>query len=88
MESAVRLQVLLDETRTEVDVELYQRRIADRLETVDLAGLDHKDIAGAALEGLAVDSPHSPAFTNELDLVIRMAMRPGTRTRLAMEQED
>jgi hypothetical protein len=37
-----------------VNIELYQRRITNRLEAVDLAGLDDKDIAGAALEGFAV----------------------------------
>ena len=51
------LQVLLDEARTEVHVELHQRRITNRLEAVDLTGLDDKDISGAALEGLAVDGP-------------------------------
>jgi hypothetical protein len=30
-----------------VNILLYQRRITNRLEAVDLAGLDDKDIAGA-----------------------------------------
>ena len=42
------LQVLLDKVGTEVNIELYQRRITNRLEAVDLAGLDDKDIAGVA----------------------------------------
>jgi hypothetical protein len=37
-----------------MNIVLYQRRITNRLEAVDLAGLDDKDIAGAALEGFAV----------------------------------
>ena len=48
------LQVLLDEARTEVNVELHQRRITNRLEAMNLTGLNHKDISRAALEGLAV----------------------------------
>src|SRR5882724_1117512 len=69
------LQVLLDEARIEVNVELHQRRITNRLEAMNLTGLDDKDISRAALEGLAVDGPHSPAFADELDLVIRVPMR-------------
>jgi hypothetical protein len=52
---------------------------------MDLAGLDDKDVSGAALEGLAAYCPHPPAFTNELDLVIRMPVWTRTRTRVPME---
>jgi hypothetical protein len=44
----------LDKVGTEVNIELYQRRITNRLEAVDLAGLDDKEIAGPVLEGFAV----------------------------------
>jgi hypothetical protein len=54
---------------------LYQRRIANSLEAVDLAGLDHKYISRAALERLAVNRPHSAALADELDLIIRMPVR-------------
>jgi len=70
-----------------VDVELYQRRIANRLEAVDLAGLDDKDVSSTALERVAVDRPRSTALTDELDLVIRMPMRTRSRAGLAIEQE-
>src|SRR6516165_4522456 len=86
-EGASTLQVLLDEARTEVNVDLYQRRVTKRLETMDLARLNHKDISGAALEGFAVDRPHSPAFTNKLNLVIGVPVRARSRTRLSMKQE-
>src|SRR5882762_561420 len=82
-----KLQVLLNEPRADVDVELYQWRIANGLEAVDLAGLDDKDVSRAALERLAIDSPRSAALTDELDLVIRMPMRTWSRTGLAIEQE-
>ena len=81
------LQVLLDEARIQVNVDLHQRRITDRLEAMDLTGLDDKDISRAALEGLAVYGPHSPAFTDELDLVIGMPVRTRPRSGLPMEQE-
>jgi hypothetical protein len=70
-----------------VDIELYQRRIANRLEAVDPARLDDKDVSRAALEGPAVDRPHPAAFANELDLVIRMAMRTRSGPALPMEQK-
>jgi hypothetical protein len=44
----------LDETWTQVDLKLYERRIANRLEAVDLARLDDKDVPSAALEGLTL----------------------------------
>src|SRR5882762_436543 len=81
------LQVLLDEARIEVNVELHQRRITNRLEAMNLTGLDDKDISRAALEGLAVDGPHSPALTDELDLVIRVPVRTRSRTGLPVEEE-
>jgi len=86
-EGASTLQVLLDEARTEVNVDLYQRRVTKRLETMDLARLNDKDISRAALEGFAVDRPHSAAFTNKLNLVIGVPVRARPRTRLSMKQE-
>jgi hypothetical protein len=77
----------LDEAGAEVDVDLDQGGIANRFEAVDLAGLDYKDVSGAALEGFSIDGPDSAAFTDELDLVIRMSMRTRSRTGLALEQE-
>lgn len=40
-----RLQILLDEAGTQADIHLYQRRIADRLETVNLTRLDNKNVS-------------------------------------------
>jgi hypothetical protein len=70
-----------------VNVELYERRITDSFEAVNLAGLGDKDIFRPALEGLAVDRPHSAALTDELDFVIRVPVRPRSGTGLPMEQE-
>src|SRR5690349_17494478 len=82
-----KLQVLLDETGAEVDVDLYQWRLANSLEAVDLTGLDDKDVSSAALECLAIDRPHPAALPDELDFVIRMPMRARSRTGLAIEEE-
>src|SRR6266478_2259780 len=84
---ATALKVLLDEVGTKVNVELYQWRITHRLEAVDLASLDDKDVSRAALEGFAAYYPHSPAFTDELDLVIGMPVRTRPRSGFPMEQE-
>ena len=51
------LQVFLNEAWTEVHVELDQWRIADRFEAVNLARLNDKDVASAALKGPAVYRP-------------------------------
>ena len=52
-----------------------------------LAGLDHKNIYRTAFERLSVHRPHSSSFSDELDLIVRMPMRPRTGSRLPMEQE-
>ena len=70
-----------------MDVELYQRRIANRLEAVDLASLDHKDVSSAALESFAIRRPQSPAFADELNLVVRVPMRTRPRTRLLSAED-
>src|SRR5690606_36956366 len=43
-------EVLLNEPRAEVDVQLDERAVADAAEAVDLARLDHEDVAGFGLE--------------------------------------
>jgi hypothetical protein len=45
-----------------MDVELHERRVADAAEAVHLAGLDDQDVAGAHLEGAAVDDPAATAL--------------------------
>jgi hypothetical protein len=81
------LKVLLDKAGAEVNVELDEWGITNHLKTVDLTSLDDKNVSSAALEGLAAYRPHSTAFTNELDLVIRMPVRTRPRSGLTVEQE-
>jgi hypothetical protein len=69
-------------------VNLDERRIADTLEAVDLAGLDDQDIAGAGFEFVPVHGPQSTAFTHELNFVVRMTVRSGPAARQRAEQID
>src|SRR3954447_24690744 len=71
-------QVLLNEARAQVDVELDEGDVADATEAVDLPGLDDQDVAGAGFEVLPVDRPQPTAFAHELDLVVGMAVRSRT----------
>src|SRR5262245_9702003 len=81
-------EVLLNERRAHVHVHLNQVLVPDRLEAVDLPCFDHEDIAGLAFELDAVDCPEPAAFTDELNLVVRMAMWPGTGAWLGAQQVD
>jgi hypothetical protein len=79
--------VLLDETRTEVNIQLNKRHIPNIAEAMDLAGLDDENVAGAGLEFLAIHSPESATLPHELNLVIRMTVRPGTLPRESIEEK-
>jgi hypothetical protein len=63
------------------------RWTSDRLEAVNLTRLDYKNVSSTALKGFAVDRPHSTAFADELDFVIRMTVWTRSGTGLPMEQE-
>src|SRR5690242_6444252 len=85
--SGRRLQVLLDERRTQMYVELDERLVTDHGESVDLARFDDENVAGAGLEFLAVhDVPSAPRL-DELNLVVRMPVRTGTAAGLTVEQK-
>ena len=70
-----------------MDVELYERLVADRGEGVHLAGFDHEHVAGTGLERLPLDRPAPTARLDELDLVVRMTVRPGPSASLAAKEE-
>ena len=70
-----------------MNVELYERRVADSFEAVDFASLDDEDIARTALEAFAVHCPYATAFADELDLIVRMPMRSRAGTGFPIEQE-
>jgi|SRR5689334_2613189 len=80
--------VFLNELRTEMDIELHERNVADACEAVDLACLDDENVSGARLEFLAVDDIPTAAFADELDLVVRMTVGPWTAAGSAVEQKD
>jgi len=70
-----------------MDVELHERLIANGGEAVHFAGFDHEHVTRGRLECLTLDRPPAAARLNELDLVIRMPVRPGAAAGLPTEQE-
>jgi hypothetical protein len=77
----------LNESGTQVDVELYQRGIANGLEAVNFAGFDDEYVTGAAFEGLTIHRPYAATLADKLDLVVRMAMWTRTGTGLTVEEK-
>lgn len=71
-------QVLLNESRAQVYVQLDERFIADAAEAVNLPRLDDENVAGPGLEFFFIHDPDAAAFPNELDFVVRMDMGAGT----------
>jgi hypothetical protein len=69
-------------------VDLNKRRLTNAAEAVDLAGLHDEDVAGASFKLFPIHVPESPAFTHDLNLIIWMAMRPGTTTGKGAEEKD
>src|SRR6266516_3775304 len=80
-------QVLLNETRTEMDINLDEGRVADTAEAMDLPRLDDENVASAGFEFLSVDGPEAPTFPDELDFIVRMTMGPGTTPGERAEEE-
>jgi len=70
-----------------VDVYLDQRLLSDALKAVDLAGLDDQDVSGTRLELLSIHDIMAPALSQELDLVVRVAMGTRPPARQSPEQE-
>jgi hypothetical protein len=68
-----------------VHVHLNQSRLTDALEGMDLAGLDDENVPRPRLEFLPVDSVQPAPLSDELNFVVRMAMRtrtlPGERVQ-------
>jgi len=70
-----------------MNVHLDQRAIPGGFEAVNLTGLDDENVPRAAFKRLSVHGPCSAAFADKLDLIVRMAMRPGTLARQPAEQK-
>ena len=68
-------------------IHLDEGRVTDAAEAVDLPGLDDENVTGSGFELLPVHGPETATFPHELDLVVRMAMRPGPPPRERAEQE-
>jgi hypothetical protein len=80
-------QILLDETGTEVNVDLYEWRIADATKAVNLAGLDDQNVTCAGFEFLSVDGPEAATFPHKLDFIIGMTMRSRTTAGEGAEEK-
>jgi hypothetical protein len=70
-----------------MDIDLDQRPVTDRAETMDLAGLDHEDIPRGDLEFLAVNNIGAAAFPHELHFIVGMPMGPRSTTWWGSEEE-
>jgi hypothetical protein len=59
-------------------INLDEGRVANAAEAMDLPRLDDKNVTSAGFELLPVDDPEAPAFPDELDFIVWVAMGPGT----------
>jgi hypothetical protein len=69
-------------------INLDEGRVANAAEAMDLAGLDDKNVTSTGFEFLPADGPEAAAFPDELDLIVRVTMGPGTPTGEGAEEED
>jgi hypothetical protein len=86
----VLVEILLNEGRTEMHVDLHQRFVTDAFEAVHLASLDDENVSGAGLEFFSIDIPDPATFPHELNFVVRMAVwsRPPTGQSVQQEYRD
>src|SRR5688572_26568035 len=68
-------EILLDERRAQMYVQLYQRNVANRGEAVNFAGADHQHVARAGFERDAIDRPAATTALDELNLIVRVPVR-------------
>src|SRR5690606_7643782 len=80
-------EVFLYEPRTEVDIQLHQRLVADAAEAVDLSRLDHQNVPGAGFEFHPVHRPEPAAPSHELHFIVGVAMRPGPAPGIGAQEE-
>jgi len=71
-----------------MDVDLDEGRVTNAAEAMDLPGLDDENVAGAGLELFSIDGPETATFPYELDLVVRVTMRPRATPGEGAEKED
>jgi len=70
-----------------MNINLDQRSVANAPEGMDLPRLDDKDVTGTGFEFFPIDRPETPTLSDELDLIVRMAMGPGAPPRQRAEEE-
>src|SRR5262245_13368646 len=77
-------QILLNEPRADVNVELHERLVADICKTVNFASFHDENVARSCLACFAVADPPAAPLLDECDFVVWMPMRawPATRRRI------
>ncbi len=70
-----------------MNIELYQGAIPNAGEAVNLAGLNDQYVAGSGFKLLPIHRPKAAPCLNELDFVIRMAVRTRATAGKPIEEE-
>ena len=70
-----------------MDIELHEWPVTDAAKAVHLASLDHEDVAGARLERLSVHRVLAAPLTDELNLIVGMAVRSRAAAGLAVKEK-
>ena len=68
-------------------IDLDERPVADTAEAVNLSRLDDENVAGGDLEFLSIHHVQAAPLSDELDLVVRVAMRSRAASREGAEQK-
>jgi len=70
-----------------MDIELHEWPVADATKAVHLASLDHENVSGTRLERLSVHRVLAAPLTDELNLIVGMAVRSWAAARLPVEEK-
>jgi hypothetical protein len=73
--------------RTEMHIDLNERRVASTAKTMDLTGLDDQNVSRTGFEFLTVYYVKASTFPDELHLIVQMPMWSGPPPRQGAEEE-
>ena len=68
-------------------IDLDERPVADTAEAVNLSRLDDQNVAGGDLEFRSIHHVQAAPLSDELDLVVRVAMGPRPASRKGAEEK-
>jgi hypothetical protein len=69
-------------------IHLHPVRVTDALEGMDLASFDDENVPGPRLEFFTVNGVAPATLSDELNFVVRMAMRAGTFPGKSVQEKD